>query len=102
MLWTETEIVNVRRFRQRDIMEFAEAVEQSQHIYDRRWVMLSPDEPLDCASQTVQRRVTNFANMGARLAAKEWRANEHSVRRFLPAACSQSYNSPPRGRRTSC
>ena len=36
MIWNEMEIVNVRRFQQRDIMGFAEAVEDTQHIYDSR------------------------------------------------------------------
>ena len=37
MIWNEMEIVNVRRFQERDIMSFAEAVEESHHIYDKRW-----------------------------------------------------------------
>lgn len=36
MIWNEMEIVNVARFRQPDIMGFAEAVEESRHIYDNR------------------------------------------------------------------
>ena len=37
MIWNEMEVVDVRRFRQRDMMAFAEAVEETHHIYDRRW-----------------------------------------------------------------
>ena len=36
MIWNEMEIVDVRRFQQRDIMAFAEAVEATHHIYERR------------------------------------------------------------------
>ena len=36
MIWNEMEIVKVRRFQQRDIMAFAEAVEATHHIYDLR------------------------------------------------------------------
>ena len=50
MIWNEVEMIDVRRFHQRDIMGFAEVVEDTHHIYDRRWRI----KPLRVASNLGQ------------------------------------------------